>query len=373
MNWHLITSSKGGVGKTVIALLLLACSRERHGSVLIVDLNGMNADIRRLVGCVAPAGRKKNQCRWKLKPPLSREFHVEKINVNTSYMVVSWPLDAFNLFTQEDFRSFLYELAKTGKKQIEENLELTIGTIIIDTNYHFCNLFPHNRLDFFEHEVFSYFGNDVANEENFFIWFIWVFRQLKNLFQLSSSQDDDPYVMDALAVDDGAQKIEKYLRNPKLSLQETGRTTPFIHVFSPNSLQEVANKEHFSVFKQLVGAGKPPCRIISPLKALADLDGNSQAVSFVGFLEILKQIQEKCPSQPGDSAPQYFSKILEKYVLSLKDSHLKCPRNLVPLYFYEESLATYNEYDHDKMTIFTEIVKLSIYDNFKKCYDNLFL
>ena len=46
MEWHIITSSKGGIGKTLLALLLLAhnLDNKKKGSTLVLDLNGMNTD-----------------------------------------------------------------------------------------------------------------------------------------------------------------------------------------------------------------------------------------------------------------------------------------------------------------------------------------
>jgi CO dehydrogenase nickel-insertion accessory protein CooC1 len=52
VKWHIITSNKGGVGKTLLSLmLLLSFLKDERGKVaLVVDLNGMNPDLRWLLG-----------------------------------------------------------------------------------------------------------------------------------------------------------------------------------------------------------------------------------------------------------------------------------------------------------------------------------
>ena len=46
MEWHIITGSKGGVGKTLLTLLLLAYHLEEktNEGILVLDLNPINTD-----------------------------------------------------------------------------------------------------------------------------------------------------------------------------------------------------------------------------------------------------------------------------------------------------------------------------------------
>ncbi|MEK8020517.1 MAG: hypothetical protein VSS75_026935, partial [Candidatus Parabeggiatoa sp.] len=51
MEWHIVTSSKGGVGKTLLTLLLLAYHLEEktNEGILVFDLNAMNTDTSALL------------------------------------------------------------------------------------------------------------------------------------------------------------------------------------------------------------------------------------------------------------------------------------------------------------------------------------
>ena len=47
MDWHILTSSKGGVGKTLLSLMLWVAHLKAGKRVLLVELNGMNPDLYR--------------------------------------------------------------------------------------------------------------------------------------------------------------------------------------------------------------------------------------------------------------------------------------------------------------------------------------
>jgi hypothetical protein len=58
-------------------------------------------------------------------------------------------------------------------------------TIIIDTNFHFCNILSDDKSLYQKNNIL--FNED----DNFFIWFIWVYRQLRNLFLDSRNNDNN--------------------------------------------------------------------------------------------------------------------------------------------------------------------------------------
>ena len=61
MDWHIITGSKGGIGKTLISLLLLTyyLNQKKDESILVLDLNAMNTDTSTLLLHGKERGRSK--------------------------------------------------------------------------------------------------------------------------------------------------------------------------------------------------------------------------------------------------------------------------------------------------------------------------
>jgi MinD-like ATPase involved in chromosome partitioning or flagellar assembly len=135
MNWHIITSSKGGVGKTLVSLMLLNSScdaylkRENNSYELAFDLNGMNADLRRMVATRSPV----NANRLTSK---DRRFHFE-INRGRQY-IVGWPLNSFRILTPESFFDLISKIDKSLKEELQQHFNCNIQTVIIDTELFQC-------------------------------------------------------------------------------------------------------------------------------------------------------------------------------------------------------------------------------------------
>jgi hypothetical protein len=229
MDWHIVTSSKGGVGKTLIALMLLTYYRGR-GDVLLIDLNSVNADLRRLTA----ASSSDEAEPMELQLGQVGNFYLEKLP-KLGY-TIGWATNAFKHLDSKDFHELLIELSTEGKSAIEKHLQIDINTIIIDTNHHFCNLFSAQDEayadDFFKKE-----------SENLFIWFIWVHRQINNLIEMGDADNPvNPHHIDARMVSELAFKIEANVKNRKLG------NSPFIHVFNLLSLGQMRDKRFFDIY-----------------------------------------------------------------------------------------------------------------------------
>ncbi|RKZ73993.1 MAG: hypothetical protein DRR19_30490, partial [Candidatus Parabeggiatoa sp. nov. 1] len=128
MEWHIITGSKGGVGKTLLALLLSARTLEEdRGSTLVLDLNSMNADFSRLlfyqkevgesISISIPAQERKNE-----QIVLQKTFSLDKKG-NPYFYVVGWPLNPFRMYDPSLFAKLLATL-KNAAADFEGRLDI---------------------------------------------------------------------------------------------------------------------------------------------------------------------------------------------------------------------------------------------------------
>jgi len=367
MDWHILTSSKGGVGKTLISLMLLESTRRNKG-VLVIDLNGVNADLRRLatmtnLGNAPPVPS--------LKWDIGR-FYVDSAMKKRNYLVC-WPEDSFKTIGAEDFTKLLSKISVDGKQEIEDKFQLQINTIIIDTNYHFCNLFSGQEKDY-QHDLFQNFFK--REDENVFIWFIWVYRQLSNLVEAFEDQND-PRNVDANTVKERAFRIETNIINNKLGSQEG---SPFVHVFSPISIgQQVFNATIKSKFYRWIKAesSNKNLNYIIPLQKIAQLP-KGKSINFLTFVINLRDAVEKASQEADDARKmgkeenvhQFFLRILNNYKAIQKNSRNGCPSNVMPLYIYHKDLLGYTE--DNLLDVFEKIPNLEIYrDNFTELYNRL--
>ena len=167
MEWHIMTSSKGGIGKTLLALLLLAhflekesqaCTLEQNsqlGSTLVLDLNGMNADSSSILTFKKKVGE---EVIIQLDEKLVSVPEAEQIVLNKTYSydengkqcfyAVGGPLNPFGLCNPRLFAELLSRI-KENAKAIATQLELPpLQRVIIDTNCHFCNIFSQKKDDY---------------------------------------------------------------------------------------------------------------------------------------------------------------------------------------------------------------------------------
>lgn len=339
MDWHIITSSKGGVGKTLISLMLLTYYRGR-ANVLAIDLNGVNADLRRLV-----ADSDANDV---------ESVELDLKNIGVFYIqrfpklgyTIGWPKNAFKHFDSKDFHQLLIKISTEGKQKIQQNLKIDISTIIIDTNHHFCNIFSQESVDYQ-----NYFFK--KEHENLFIWFIWVYRDINNLIEMNPDNPANTHNIYAKMVNYLAVIIESYIKNSKLI------NSPFIHVFNISSLKQDLDK---NFFQKLTETWKGNY-VITPLKKLAFLK-ETDDIKFHDFVNKLKISREKVIKENKSVDIQdFFIKILNAYVSQL-ESNNGCPRNIMPLYIYENKLLGYTDADYE--SLLDQIMELEIYKNFEK-------
>jgi hypothetical protein len=356
MDWHIITSGKGGVGKTLMSLMLSAYNAaSKH--VLIIDLNGMNADLCRLVA--ASSSNEDDYLFLNLGKQVGH-FYFERVRDPERRLlsyVSGWPVDAFKTFNPDSFRELFLTLNDKIKYEIRNKFGYTIEIVIIDTNYHFCNIFPEMEEDY-ESEPFKSFLQD----ESIFVWFLWVYRQLTNLMEV---HDDpaNPHQIAASTVQLRAGTIEAKIRNNTFG-------NPFVHVFSPLSIGQISNQNLLKqLFRPLIGGGD--ISIIEPLEKLMGLivqgtiGESTQFSEFVNRLKTARDIVRENEENIED-VNLFFFKVLDVYVSSLQS----CPCNIVPIHIYQKNLLGYTEANYDGLL--NQVYNLAVYkDNFEKAYSAL--
>ena len=330
MNWHIITGSKGGSGKTLLSLMLTNYSR-MQGEVLVLDLNGMNADISRLI------------TRHTTSRDLSVNLDMGKFRLEKpegeSY-IVGWPKDAFTLLNIQDFQQFFLQVRERIIPKILSELSFGINTVIIDTNYHFCNIFP-NRLRTYSEEPFSSFGQNGS--DNLFIWFLWTYRQLKNILEASDNASHPRY-SDVRTLMERAVFIENGIKNRVLG------NSPFVHVFNPFSFGQLLSLQE-GFFTKLVASwmmNQGAVTRILPLEKLHRLRLNqlSGSIEFNAFITTLKNIRKQLldSNRKFSSSQDLFVSLLEEYANMRKEQG--CPRNLIPLFIFQKDMIGYTENDY---------------------------
>ncbi len=227
MEFHLVTGSKGGSGKTLLSLMMLIRCLERQKSskdhTLIIDLNNMNVDFSRLLlktGNGLPHDHRGSGVNIVLGEKCFGFYLVE--GLNSKKFIVAQPRNPFETHNYSQFQELILDIVKkSNEKNWVKNLfgkynvdEGKISRVIIDTNYHFATLFP-----MVETEITKKF-----KEINIKIWFLWVYAQVEALLPSSTNVEQ---TNESSVVLDVSQAVECAFSNPKFP-----NDTPFRHVIS---------------------------------------------------------------------------------------------------------------------------------------------
>lgn len=249
MKWHILTSSKGGAGKTITSLMLLRrkyldFEKESNDGIsdskgiLIIDVNGVNVDVKSLIPHEFPKDETigsgiplENSDQFNFRNLVFEYARVSEVD----NVVLGWLNEPFYLFGPDEFVYFL-KLVKEKITSIEELIPgKKIECVIIDTNYHFANIFPKSA----RKTDFEFLGTD-----SLYIWFIWMVKQIKSIIDIKSDFDK---------VIEIAKDLERCLM--KVS-EENGMPakSPFVHVFTPVSLASAARIEGGNLLEEIISS-----------------------------------------------------------------------------------------------------------------------
>ena len=351
MDWHIITGSKGGVGKTLLALLLSAKSLEEQKgekSTLVIDLNSTNVDFSRLL---LYQSQLQNPIQLSIpKPGLGNE--TEDIVIQKTYSVnkqrqqhyyaVGWPSNVFKTFDSSLFINLLSTI-KENVSKIEREFP-SLQTIIIDTNYHFCNLFAQDNIHGYEE-----YTQGSLSGENITIWFMWVYRQLENL--RSQIKYKDANIIRATA-----EAIERNINSTWC------QKTPFIHVFGPAALMSSNPQEDITrrIYKKIT---QNEDYYFDQLKELEDLTPG-ECISFNDWIERF-DVGYRVVKWEEDPR-KFFLNILSEAarVQPKKGSTPQRPRNVIPLSIFHKELQFYT--DGNYADVISQLQNFTLYDRFCK-------
>ncbi|RKZ62032.1 MAG: hypothetical protein DRQ99_19440 [Candidatus Parabeggiatoa sp. nov. 3] len=356
MQWHIITGSKGGIGKTLLTLLLLEYHLERKPDegVLVLDLNATNTDTSAML-----LYNKRQFSRPTLIGGLKsgeRMILQQTYSLNEEddfcYFGVGWPANPFTLFVREQFVDLLSSI-KENAREIENRLEIpNLQHVIIDTNYHFCNLFSK------EDKQYTKYIDSGLTEDTFTIWFLWVYKQLAKLL---------------LQVDD-ENEIMRYTAGTIERVFNKKGIGSIIHTYMPVGLLSMpSNQNHF--WSRWFGIADNIRRdqdyTIAKLLALEKLPVG-QYIEFKKWIQQLQQahteVKRKNRSQSEDPH-LLFANVLDKAIqriLNNEDEPL-LPINIFPLSVYQSALEGYT--DKEREDAVAALRKITIYKNFSKLLD----
>jgi hypothetical protein len=363
MNWHVITSSKGGIGKTLLALLLLAHhldddEKKQQGSTLVLDLNGMNADLAAILLYKTKIGES-------IFCPLQTVNHNDKVgkslifqktfslNANESHdYVVAYPHNPYDPYDYNLFADLLYTI-KLSAQDMAEKLDVApLAHIIIDTNSHFCNIFSEKGEDYQIYQ--QHFEND-----NIVVWFFWVYRQLDKLFN-SNDHEVTLFKQTAKAIED----FFKSYSNP----------APLRHVFNPGALVTSAPKEvKKGVLDAIVGGFidfiATENRKDYTFDELEESINQLPVGSYINFADLNKILTMAYPRDERFNGDPFFlllDILLGVITIWNKGNSLskERPMNLIPLSVYQHGLQYYT--DKKRKDPVSRIKNFNIYNNFNK-------
>ncbi|HID99326.1 MAG TPA: hypothetical protein EYP59_03440 [Thiotrichaceae bacterium] len=368
MNWHVITSSKGGIGKTLLALLLLAHhleddEKKQQGSTLVVDLNGMNADSAAIAILLYQAkidpsvfcplksyAENEENGRHLGKQLIFQKTFSLSDNQSRDY-VVAYPNNPYEPYDHNRFADLLYTI-KMSALEMADKLDIApLEHVIIDTHYHFCNIFGQQGAHYKIYE--QLFKND-----NIIVWFLWVYRQLDKLFN-SNEHEVVVFKQTAKAIED----FFKSHTNP----------APLRHVFNPGALvtsppeevnRGVLNAIVGGLFNLIATENQKDYTFDELEESINQLPAGND-INFGEFNKILTMAYPRDERFNGDPYFLLLDILLGVINIWNKDKSSKeRPMNIIPLSVYQHGLQYYT--DKKRIDPVSRLKKFNIYNNFKK-------
>jgi hypothetical protein len=226
-------------------------------------------------------------------------------------------------------QNFFNLLNKIKEIAIENNVD----TIIIDTNFHFCNVFTNDKSLYEEYEIFK--------EEEFLIWFIWVFRQMLNLMinKVRAHIGKDLGIEDEMFFD-VVDAIESKMNSAFCE------KTPFVHVFNTATVSGALNDVHNTNLADWLPSwlsGKQKKVVYDEERGFyrfmqMEHLANADSLESIKFAELVRCLGEKMP-KPHGNIHTVFLETLEKY----SDSVRGCPRNIFPIFKNYPTLSGFTD------------------------------
>jgi len=346
MEWHIVTSSKGGGGKTLIALLLLAyyLGEDPDTSTLVIDLNAMNTDTAAML--LTGGGGVHERTFVTLE--LSKNVLELRATANPQ-LIVAYPSDPFVFYGREHFAELITGIReKTDNKMTAKFNVKPLRRVIIDTNYHFCNLFPPKEDDY-NHDSWQQM-QIVLKDDDLNLWFIWVYRQLEKINE--GGKDETEIVIET------AKTLEKIFP-PKAK-----KMGPLIHAYTPVGLLPTDVDVGF-LARLFYGSRLPAFGEDFSIPELKKLENMPEVGQYLRFPQWNRKLETAylniVDQNRAIDTHQLFAKVLYE---SIKNDEGTLPMNVFPISLYEAALAGYT--DKERQNIIAGLRQLDVFKNFKK-------
>jgi hypothetical protein len=345
MEWHIVTASKGGVGKTLITLLLLThyLGEDPDTSTLVIDLNAMNTDTSAML--LTGGGGVHEKTFVTLEP--SKNVLELRATANPQ-LLVAYPMDPFVFYGREQFAELITGIReKADNKMTAKFNAKPLRRVIIDTNYHFCNLFPPKEENY---DVSSWQQLQKSlKEDDLNVWFIWVYRQLKKI--ILGGTDETAIVVET------ARTLEKIFP-PKAK-----KMGPLIHAYAPVGLLPTDTDISF-LAKLFAGSRLPVFGEDFSIPELKKLENMSEVGQYLRFPQWYRKLETAylniVDQNRAIDTHQLFAKVLYESIKNDKDV---LPINVFPISLYEAALAGYT--DKERQNMIAGLRQLEVFKNFK--------
>lgn len=402
MDFYIVNSSKGGIGKSLISLMATKNTLDKYSDsdkrVLLIDLNSMNPDCKSLL--VSPKEVKSSDLQKVYTGIPYEEGDNDEIVLYTvehkkyKNLSVGWLNETYFGFSPQTFFIFLEKLYAHLKQYRNE-----VSTVIIDSNYHIPNLFSRNSSAYTRTPLLT----ELFSENRFQLFLIWTYRQVLN-FQ--SNLIFNPELVKENATLLGViDQIEEHLCYDEFH-------QPLIHVFTPvifskatkateiiktyeqnaqnpsfkqkifdyldsffNDVDDTSMVEEPIEVKKKTVTPKPkysskdsskyveiPC-----LKRLADMKATNEAMRFKIVVDSLLRnsiLSEDSKRNRKVNQSERFESFLETLADSFLDEFGGRPVNIMPISTFEYALIGHTDKSNLDLNYFSNLFTYKLFSRF---------
>jgi hypothetical protein len=220
--------------------------------------------------------------------------------------------------------------------------------VIIDTNYHFCNIFG------WDNAHYTAYTEEFLQQNNLQIWFLWIYRQLDKLIKDPGSRESQ-WIMQTAAA------IEQHLKSSDC---------PMMHVFTPVAMEPPREGEEgvltILAKKFYQALTKNEDYIIQELKTLEKKEAGG-CISFKTLVETFSRAHIAVGGSDSNDPHLLFIDTLVKLFSLIDSENTSRPRNIIPLSNYEYSLKYYT--DKKRQDAGAKLREFETYKSFVRLYE----
>lgn len=330
---HIMTSVKGGVGKTLLSLSIMSSYLTARNGILCADMNTMNTDLYRLL-----ADKEKKDT-----PLTNTSWGYQKIH---SQIYTARRNDPWKLVNGRDF---WHELTSLTRTQNFENSD-----ILLDTNVHVANII----------DISNSIIKDIASSKrHIYIWIIWNNSSFRDdeAIKLASARMPknftlihvlNPYALltpDGMTIEEEirAFTLNEPVRSARQSLQTSKKTIIGVNPQIASDIDQILAR----IQNEHPDLDLHPYTIFPEFETLLNKEVSSGEISYADFM---RQIGGVFVEQTRNSSLSETLKII--YERNFQDKDRKRPYNLLPLSRYDRNLKGYTQRQYQSIDDIRNII-----------------